>query len=222
MKTHPFLDQVLKPSSGLLALWLVAATPGQSATVWDGPVVTFAETSTDPTLPVNQDRMTDKVWITRGSVQGIFNAKTEASFNHYSSPADTEWANGTLADYASLSYSDWNSWARGVNPTPPSTVGVDAVVHLISDDIFVGIKFISWGGPGGLFSYQRTTPPVAVSPIPLAINQISNVVVLTWTDPVFSLQSATNVTGPYTTVTGVTSPYSNTISGAQLYFRLIH
>ena len=207
---------------GLAALLLASAPQARSATVWTGPVMTFAETTTDPTQSINQDRMTANVWITRGSTQGIFNAKTESFFTHFSSPANTEWANGNIANYASLSYTDWNSWANGVNPGPPSTVGVDAVVHLISDNIYVGIKFTSWGGSGGLFSYQRTTPNAAVSPIPLSIKPIGNKVVLTWTNAAFSLQSATNVTGSYTTITGSTSPYTNVISGARTYFRLIH
>jgi hypothetical protein len=42
-------------------------------------------------------------------------------------------------------------------------------------------------------------------------------IVITWGTG--TLQSATNVAGPYTDVAGATSPYTNSISGAQLYFR---
>lgn len=166
--------------------------------------------------------MTDNVWITRAASQGIFNIKQEPAFVHFSSPKDTEWANGTLANYASLTYQNWNTWAKGVNPNPPSTVGVDAVVHLISDDIYVGIKFMSWGEGGvGLFSYQRTTPAAAPTQPALGITQAADTLVLTWTDATFNLQSATNVIGPYTTITNAVSPFTNSISGAQEYFRLI-
>jgi hypothetical protein len=223
MKTHRFSTHLSAVALGLTAVALVGAPQARSATVWTGPVMTFAETTTDPTQPINQDRMTPNVWITRGPTQGIFNAKTESGFTHFFSPADTRWANGTIANYASLSYTDWNSWAQGVNPSPPSTVGVSAVVHLVSDDIYLGLTFTSWGGSAtGLFSYVRTTPSAAVSPIPLSIKQISNKVVVTWTNAAFSLQSATNVTGTYTTITGAASPYTNDLSGARTYFRLIH
>lgn len=220
MKTHSLSMLTLKMA--LAALLLVGVPQARSATVWTGPFMTFAETSADPTLAINQDRITDKVWITRGDLQGLFNAKTESFFHHFSSPADTEWANGNIANYKLLSYTNWNSWAKGVNAGPPSTIGVDAVVHLISEDIYVGVQFTSWGGSSGLFSYQRTTPNAAVSPIALSINQIGNQVVLTWADATFSLQSATNVAGLYTIIPGATSPYTNAIGAAGTYFRLIH
>ena len=73
---------------------------------------------------------------------------------------------------------------------------------------------------GGLFAYERTSPPVAR--IPLSITRLQDKVVLAWNDPAFSLQSATNVGGPYMTVAGATSPYTNSISGSQMHFRLIH
>ena len=94
---------------------------------------------------------------------------TEPSFTHSFSPADTEWANGTTANFNSLSYTDWNSWAKGVNAGPPSTVGVNAVVHLKTDNIYIDIKFLSWdaSGTGGGFSYTRSTPAVATNQPPL-------------------------------------------------------
>ncbi len=45
-------------------------------------------------------------------------------------------------------------------------------------------------------------------------------VVLSWSDAALSLQSATNVAGPYTTLTGATSPYTNNIAIPQMFFRL--
>jgi hypothetical protein len=99
-----------------------------------------------------------------GGIQGLYNAKTESGFAHYFSPADTLWANGTTANYATLSYTDWNSWAKGVNPSPPSTVGVNAVLHLITDDIYLDIKFTSWAAANGGFSYLRSTPTVVPEP----------------------------------------------------------
>lgn len=139
----------------------------RAATVWTGSPLTFTQAAgSDPTQAASQDRITPNVWITRGGIQGIFNAKSETFFSHTFSPADTEWANGTTANYSTLSYTDWNSWAKTVNPGPPSTVGLDAVVHLISEDIYIDIQFTSWGGSSGGFAYQRSTPGVVVSPSP--------------------------------------------------------
>jgi uncharacterized repeat protein (TIGR03803 family) len=45
--------------------------------------------------------------------------------------------------------------------------------------------------------------------------------VLSWDDPGFSLQAGPTATGPFTNVIGAGSPYTNTISGTQQFFRLI-
>src|SRR6185436_16596216 len=82
-------------------------------TIWNGPLTNFTKLNgANPNLAANQDRLTFDIWLTRGSSQGLYNANSEGLFGHFSSPAGTEWANGTLANYASLSYSDWNSWAK--------------------------------------------------------------------------------------------------------------
>jgi hypothetical protein len=80
----------------LVVLTPLAAPVGSvAATIWTGPVTTFTNVvGSDPTFPVNQDRMTPNVWITRGVEQGIYNAKIETGFTHFLSPADTLWAKG--------------------------------------------------------------------------------------------------------------------------------
>jgi len=146
---------------------LLLAISAHAATVWDGPTISFTKSNyANPLLAENQDRLTANVWITRGSSQGLFNANTESRFTHFVSPAGTEWANGSLENYATLSYTNWNHWATSVNASPPATVGVQAVLHLIADDIYLSVQFTSWtggapgGGPsyGGGFSYLRSTP----------------------------------------------------------------
>ena len=134
----------------LIAFAILTGSVTIAATVWNGPTVNESDT----TAP---DKMTANVWLTRGGSQGLYNAVTENGFTHFFSPADTEWADGTTANYASLSYTDWNTWAKNLHGGPPSTVGVDAVVHLISDDIYLDIKFTSWS-VGSAYSYQRSSP----------------------------------------------------------------
>src|SRR5690349_15771874 len=109
-----------------------------AATIWNGPLTNFTKINgANPSLAANQDRLTSDIWLTRSSSQGLFNAFDEVGFGHFLSPQGTEWANGFLTNYASLSFHDWNSWAKGVNAGPPSTVGVNAVLHLIPDDIYL-------------------------------------------------------------------------------------
>lgn len=146
----------------LLTLWLAAFTATLStraATLWTGPATNFVNNAgSDPTQATNQDRLTPDVWITRDTSHGLYNAATESAFAHFLSPQGTEWSDGLLANYASLSYVDWNTWAKGQHLGPFGTVGVNAVVHLVTDDIYLSVTFNSWGGPGGGFSYARSTP----------------------------------------------------------------
>ena len=145
---------------GLLAVCVFGPLSTNAQTLWTNTPISFTNyPGSDPTLPSSQDRMTPNVWLTRDSSRGPFNSRYETTFATYS-PYDTEWANGTTANYASLSYTDWFDWSKGVNPTPIDTVGVHAVLHLISEDIYMDIEFTSWGSHGaGGFSYVRSTPP---------------------------------------------------------------
>jgi hypothetical protein len=70
------------------------------------------------------------------------------------------------------------------------------------------------GNTGGI--YMITLPP----PVILNLQKISNAVVLSWTNANFSLQSATNLPNSFTTISGATSPYTNKLTNAQLFFRL--
>jgi hypothetical protein len=68
---------------------------------------------------------------------------------------------------------------------------------------------------------EFATPSVA--PIPLTFTSSAGSFTLSWSDPSFSLQSSTNVAGPYSTISGAASPFTtNTTSNAQMFFRLIH
>jgi hypothetical protein len=152
-----------------LAVFCTGLSSG-AATLWTGPATNFVNiVGSDPTQAANQDRLTANVRITRGASQGLWNAATEGGFAHFLSPQGTEWSDGLLANYASLSYVDWNTWAKIQHGGPPNTVGVNAVVHLIADDIYLSVTFTSWGMGTGGFSYTRSTPPGANQPPTVAI-----------------------------------------------------
>ncbi|HEY2082766.1 MAG TPA: Ig-like domain-containing protein [Verrucomicrobiae bacterium] len=142
----------------------VSSIASAAPVVWSGPMTNFTQVGFDPAQPTNQDRMTDRVWITRDVTMGLFNAASESTYTHNVSPKDTEWADGAAANHSQLSFTDWEDWAKGIHGGPPGTVGVAATVHLISQDIYVDIMFTFWGGASGGFAYQRATPGAGQAP----------------------------------------------------------
>ena len=97
--------------------------------------------------PANQDRLTDLVWLTRKNTMSLFNIKTEDGYQSNFSPEGTEWAFGTTAEINMLEFENFQETNMSA---PQDMVGLDMVVHLIEEDIYIDIKFLSWsgGGPG--------------------------------------------------------------------------
>jgi hypothetical protein len=67
------------------------------------------------------------------------------------------------------------------------------------------------------FSTYSTVTNAIVLPITLTIRVSGDQAILTW--PGGTLQSASELNGPYSNVSGATSPYTNAISGEQQYYR---
>ena len=150
-----------------LLILLSAGNPvlAQGSLVWNGPLITFTNLpGSDWTQAANQDHLTANVWLTRKTTRGLFNAASEGGYTHSVSPADTQWALGLLVNYSSLTYTDWETAYGGQFVLAGNIVGQNAVVHLITDDIYFGIKFTSWGGSSGGFTYERTTATAVPEP----------------------------------------------------------
>lgn len=153
-----------------ITLLLLNALAVTAQTEWNGPAITFSKApNADWNLEVNQDVITDNVKITRKNNQGIFNIAQEAGYQQGAnvSPVDTEWAFGNISDgVGSLSFTTWDTAHGGAGNGPSSLVGQDMVIHLITDDIYIDIKFLSWGmggGGGGSFSYERSTETLSTN-----------------------------------------------------------
>jgi glucose/arabinose dehydrogenase len=163
------------PRRVLILAGLIVSISGRAATLWTGPMTNFVNLAgSDSAQATNQDRLTPDVWLTRGVSEGIYNAATETGFVHFFSPQNTAWSDGDLTNYASLSYVDWDTWAKIQHGGPLGTLGINAVVHLISEDIYLSVTFNSWGGFGGGFSYTRSTPPPVGPPLTVSIDSPTN------------------------------------------------
>jgi hypothetical protein len=132
---------------------------------------------------------------------------------------------GTTAafDYVTVAYANSGTplWTNrycgpGNGDNRPAAIAVDS-----GGDVFVtGISSLGIS----LYNYRYATimySPTVPAPVPLVFQMINSQLVLSWTNPAFSLQSATQLSEPFTDITGAVSPYTNTPAGAQQFFRLI-
>jgi uncharacterized repeat protein (TIGR03803 family) len=69
-------------------------------------------------------------------------------------------------------------------------------------------------GTGTIFSLNLNNP------IQLNAQFNGGAIVFSWENPAFILQASANLSGVYTNIPAATSPYTNFITGSQMYFRL--
>lgn len=79
------------------------------------------------------------------------------------------------------------------------------------------VQLNEWNQPR---SYGFLAKP-AVTGIPLTAQRVGNQLVLSWTNAAFRLQCAPAISGSFTNVPDATSPRAVTLTGDQLFFRLI-
>ncbi len=158
-----------------VALVTPSAPASADPIVWNGPSITFTKPDfADWTLAANQDRLTNDVWLTRRGTRSLFNAVLEEFADNTVSPLDTEWAFGptqpghpgpiTASNYASLTFAPFVQALEHLVGSNVVRYG-PGVLHLISNDIYLDIRFTSWTQEtGGGFSYIRSTP--GETPVP--------------------------------------------------------
>jgi hypothetical protein len=123
----------------------------------------------DTNDPLNQDRMTANVWLTRASTEGMFNIAPghESAYIRPTSPDDTLWATSVMSanngktiaatNWQQLSFTNWAPAYGGPGPALGANITThNAVVHLLTDDIYLDLTFTSFTS-GGDFTYQRST-----------------------------------------------------------------
>ena len=106
----------------------------------------------------------------------MINILGEVSFTS-GSPAGTTWATAlnnpgdTIAatNWAALDFTTWT--AAYANNISANILNQNAVVHLVSDDVYLDLRFTGFqgGGSGGGFAYERSTPVPEPAALLLAI-----------------------------------------------------
>jgi len=122
--------------------------------------------------------------------------------------------------------------ATNCDVTCSITGGGSNWTHTVSDSTYAYPRFdtVGFRAPNAAQSavtleFTRLLVEVAASapnPIPLTITQSGADVTLTWSNPAFSLQASSGVTGTYTNITGATSPHVISAGEAHKFFRLAY
>ncbi|MEQ8525225.1 FG-GAP-like repeat-containing protein [Gracilimonas sp.] len=149
----------------------INATTTPIPTIWskNDSTLTFTKANfADWTQAANQDRITDNVWLTRQDEQGLFNYADETGWNGGDiSPSGTQWAFGNTDNLGTLTFDTWQyTILDSLGYDLPSMVGLEMVVYIESDNLYLDLTFDSWtsNGNGGGFSYTRAKGP-APTPI---------------------------------------------------------
>ena len=128
-----------------------------AGTVSADTVVFTKPDSADWTLPENQDRITNNVWITRKDIQSLFNIAQEDGYSGSNgSPVGTQWSDTVTAVADSASYTNFVAMHGG---GPQSLIGDTVSLYLPQDGLYYDVTFLTYSGgnTGGGFSYSRTS-----------------------------------------------------------------
>lgn len=93
--------------------------------------------------------------------------------------------------------------------------GPNGGLLMVGQSFYGTTHYSGSNGLGVVFAVNQV--PLAVS---LSIQQAADAVILSWTNALFTLQSAPTLTGPFTNVPAATSPYTNAPTSSQAFFRL--
>lgn len=122
-----------------------------SSVIWTVEKITFSKLALG-----DADALTSNVTLMRGANSGLYNNVSETE-NTSISPADTRWAYGTTQDdLSSLSFDTFKNAVGQGNQGNKPPMGSDLVLHLVTDDIYMDITFLTWETNGN-YSYERSS-----------------------------------------------------------------
>ena len=131
----------------------------------------------------------------------------------YSSDAITLRYDNTVVAYSSTGQFLWSNFYNG-----PGNDDDSANAIALDGEGNVFVTGYSRGTNG--FTDYATIKLWGRQPIQLNVQPTNNLLVLSWANPTFLLQSAPNATGTFTNIPGATSPRTNTLGAPQQFFRL--
>jgi hypothetical protein len=165
MKTNPIVT--LFRHIAVLTFAAVSIPFAHAApTIWNGSTTNFVQQAVVLGEPPEADVIIPgAVSLTRNGNHWLYNTNVDMLGADAGTPSDTEWAFGSLANYASLTYQTFDSF-RNFNLSGVLLGGGPMVCHLINEDIYLSVQFTAWPHGGGAFAYIRSTPNSAPPPPP--------------------------------------------------------
>jgi hypothetical protein len=199
---------------GLLELNLVASNPDHSVTAVGGDslptpqIFNFSSTANISFMEATEGSLVVVSNVYLGSTNSSFAASGNVTLTNLSGQTFTLFIHANSTDIIGQSIPPFATSIIGVlsqfKSSAPYTSGYELDITQ-SSDLVAG-----------------TPPPPVTLPIPLNIQSSGGNIVLTWSDSSFALQAATNVAGPYSTITGAASGFTTNTVGSQTFFRLMH
>ena len=120
---------------------------------------TFTKSAnTDPSLKENQDRISDKVWLTRGNQYGIYNAYDQTSAKNQPT-SGIELALGNFEELSQLNFETISQWGKKFKG---NWLNKNLVLKLTETNEYYSFVMTSWETRGG-FSYTRSSTALSIT-----------------------------------------------------------
>lgn len=121
--------------------------------------ITFTKNAnTDPSLVENQDRISDKVWLTRGNQYGIYNAYDQTSAKNQPT-SGIELALGNFEEFSQLNFETISEWGKKFKG---NWINKNLVLKLTETNEYYSFIMTSWENRGG-FSYTRSSTALSIT-----------------------------------------------------------
>ena len=114
--------------------------------------------NTDPSLKENQDRISDKVWLTRGNQYGIYNAYDQTSAKNQPT-SGIELALGNFEELSQLNFETISQWGKKFRE---NWLNKNLVLKLTETNEYYSFVMTSWETKGG-FSYTRSSTALSIT-----------------------------------------------------------
>ena len=123
--------------------------------------ITFTKSAnTNASLPENQDRISETVWLTRGTRYGIYNAYDQTSIKNQPT-SGIKLALGSTESLSTLNFETISQWGKKFNGLDGIWLNENLVLYLTETNEYYNFTMTSWENNGS-FSYTRSSTALSI------------------------------------------------------------